>query len=69
MKRKKMIPLTTKEEINPNKQKICYICEKEFDIKDKKHHKVRHHCHYTGKYRGAAHNICNLRKKYPKKFL
>ena len=67
MKRKKMIPLTTKEEINHNKQKICYICEKEFDIKDKKHHKVRHHCHYTGKYRGAAHNICNLRYKIPKR--
>ena len=59
--KKKMIPLTTKEELNHNKQKICYICEKEFDIKDKKHHKVRDHCHYTGKYRGAAHNICNLR--------
>ena len=27
---------------------------------------VRHHCHYTGKYRGAAHNICNLRYKIPK---
>ena len=23
--------------------------------------KVRHHCHYTGKYRGAAHSICNLK--------
>ena len=22
--------------------------------------KVRDHCHYTGKYRGAAHGICNL---------
>ena len=32
----------------------------------KKHHKVRDHCHYTGKYRGAAHNICNLRYKVPK---
>ena len=61
-----MIPLTTKEEIYHNKQKICYICEKEFDIKDKKHHKVRDHCHYAGKYRGAAHNICNLRFKIPK---
>ena len=28
--------------------------------------KVRDHCHYTGKYRGAAHNICNLRYKIPK---
>ena len=24
------------------------------------------HSHYTGKYRGAAHNICNLRYKTPK---
>ena len=28
-----------------------------------KQQKVRDHCHYTGKYRGAAHNICNLRYK------
>ena len=32
----------------------------------KKHHKVRDHCHYTGNYRGAAHNIRNLRYKIPK---
>ena len=64
--KKKMMPLTTKEEINHNKQIICYICQKEFDIRHKKHHKVRDHCHYTGKYRGAAHNICNLRYKIPK---
>ena len=31
--KKKMIPLTTKEEIHYNKQKICYICKKEFDKK------------------------------------
>ena len=61
--KKKMIPLTTKEEIDYNKQNICYICKKEFD---KKNYKVRDHCHYTGKYRGAAHNICNLRYKMPK---
>ena len=30
---------------------------------DKKNYKVRDHWHYTGKYRGAAHNICNLRYK------
>ena len=33
---------------------------------ERKKHKVRDHCHYTGKYRGAAHNICNLRYKVPK---
>ena len=32
----------------------------------KKKQKVRDHCHYTGKYRGSAHNICNLRYKVPK---
>ena len=32
----------------------------------KKQQKVRDHCHYTGKYRDAAHNICILRYKVPK---
>ena len=67
--KKKMIPLTTEEKIYHNKQEICYICKKEFDKKNKKHYKVRDHCHYTGKYRGAAHNICNLRYKIPKGIL
>ena len=55
-KKKKMIPLTKKEEKNPNKQKVCYICKKEFntDDSDKKHHKVKDHCHYTGKYRHVS---------------
>ena len=61
--KKKMTPLTTKEKIHYNEQEICYICKKEFDKSDKKNHKVRDHFHYTGKYRGAAHNICNLRYK------
>ena len=63
--KKDMIPSTKKEEENYNDQKVYYICKKEFDKSDKKH-KVRDHCHYTGKYRGAAHNICNLRYKIPK---
>ena len=58
-----MIPLTIKNDLDYNKQKICYICKKEFD---KKNYKIRDHCHYTGKYRGAAHNICNLRYIIPK---
>ena len=31
------------------------------DDDNKKYHKFRDHCHYTEKFRGAAHNICNLR--------
>ena len=61
--KKKIIPLTTEEKIYHNKQKICYICKKEFNNNEKKNYKVRDHCHYMGKYRGAAHNICNLRYK------
>ena len=66
--KKEMIPLTKKKEKKHNKQKKCYICKKGFstDDDDKKYHKVRDHCHYAGKYRGAAHNICNLRYKIPK---
>ena len=63
--KKKMIALTTEEKIHYNKQKVCYICKKEFD-NNKKQQKVKDHCHYTVKYRGAAHNICNLRYKIPK---
>ena len=47
-------------------KKFCYICKKEFDTIDNKNYKVRDHCHYTGKYRAAAHNICNLRYKVSK---
>ena len=53
-------------------QKNCYICAKEFciDMNDKNtfkfYRKVRDNCHYTGKYKGAAHNICNLRYKIPR---
>ena len=61
--KKKMIPLTTEDKIYHKEQEACYLCKKEFDTSNKKHHKVRDHCHYTGKYKGAEHNICNLRYK------
>ena len=64
--KKKMIPFTKEEKTYHNEQEICYICKKEFDNSDKKHCIVRDNCHYTGKYRIAAHNICNLRYKIPK---
>ena len=45
---------------NYNDAKVCHIC-KELLEDDK----VRDHCHLTGKYRGAAHNDCNLNYKTP----
>ena len=66
--KKEMIPLTHKENKSYKKQKACYICKKGFSTDDdnKKYHNVRDHCHCTGKYRGAAHSICNLRYTKPK---
>ena len=40
-----------------------------FDLKcqlKKEQSCLRNHCHYTGKFRGAAHSICNLSYKVPK---
>ena len=68
IKKKEMIPLTDEENKSYKKQKVCYMCKKEFSTDDdnKKYHKVRNHCHYTGEFRGGAHNISNLRYKTPK---
>ena len=61
--KKEVIPLTNEEKEPYEKQKICYICEKEFcgDKNNEKefnlYHKVRDHCHYTRKHRGAAQSI------------
>ena len=66
--KKEVMPLTYEEKKSYKKQKVCYICKKRrsTDGDNKKYHKVRDHCHYGGKYRGAAHNICNLKYKMPK---
>ena len=48
--------------------KVCYICGKRIlkkFAKDKKYRKVKDHCHFTGKCRGVAHSICNLKFKVP----
>lgn len=44
-------------------QNECYACGERFDNKSKEYCKVRDHCHYTGKYRGALHSKCNLKLK------
>ena len=64
-----MMPLTDYEKWEYEMHNYCQMCKRKFcyDKKDKSkyevNHKVRDHCHYTRKFRGAAHNICNLRYK------
>ena len=40
--------------------------DKNENDKNEKYRKVKDHCHYIRKFRGAAHNYCNLRYKTPK---
>ena len=54
-----------------NEATKCWICNEEFDDTAdekgyRKNEKVKDHCHYTGRFRGAAHNSCNLNYKKPK---
>ena len=62
---KNEVPLKmTKTNLTEWKQtNICHICEK--NICGGENVKVKDHCHLTGKYRGAAHQECNLKYKEP----
>ena len=58
------LKLTHAEQISFDKAKTCHICKKEL-LTDNGVDKVRDHCHFTGQYRGAAHNSCNLQCRKP----
>ena len=66
-----MIQLTNEENRSYKEQEVCHICKKklcmdEHDENYKKRRKVKDHCHYIGKIRGAAHRDCDLKHKVPK---
>ena len=65
---KEMISLTHEKNKSYKEQDKCHICEKKFCMdKDDENYtnrkKVKDHCHYTGKFRGAAYSKCNLNYK------
>ena len=60
IKPKQMI-FTEEDRKQFNKASDCWICG-EYLGNDR----VRDHCHYTGRYRGPAHNSCNLKYRKPK---
>ena len=45
-----------------HKETKCWMCNEEFNDKNVK---VRDHCHFTGRYRGAAHDKCNINYRKP----
>ena len=59
-RRPKPLRLTRAEQKLFDEAEICHICNKEL-----KEDKVRDHCHFTGQYRGAARNSCNLQCRKP----
>ena len=67
----KPLKMNSEKELDFQNSLRCHICEKEYSDSDNfimhkgklieiKNHPVRDHCHITGKYRGSAHNCCNL---------
>ena len=60
--------MTSEDEEIYNNSHIYWICKQELNME-----KVRDHCHVTGKFRGAAHNKCNinlrLQENYHKFFI
>ena len=62
--KKEMIPLSSEEWKKFHESEVCWLCKGKFG--EKTFSKVRDHCHYTGKFRGAAHQSCNLKFKRPK---
>ena len=59
---KPMEPLTKSQLKEYKHATKCHICFKPFKEGNRK---VRDHCHYSGKYRGAAHSLCSLKYKIP----
>ena len=54
----KPLKMTKNDEDAFQKAEECHICNKQYTEKDIR---VRDHCHITGKYRGSAHQECNLK--------
>ena len=54
---KTMDDLTCQQKTEFRQATLCSICNKKFEPDEDK---VRDRCHFTGKYRGAAHVKCNL---------
>ena len=50
--------MTRHDELVYDNFTLCHICNEELG-----EDRVRDHCHLSGKFRGAAHEVCNLKYK------
>ena len=56
--------LINKQQKSYKNSKTCYISKEKSEeeyAKDKRYCKAGDHCHYTGKYRGTARSLSNLK--------
>ena len=58
---KKMLAMMNDKKMEHRATTVCHLCCEKFNQKGKNFAKVKDHCHYTGKYWGATHLICNLK--------
>ena len=64
--RKKGIEMTDEDRTYFETATRCFVCgdnvfkTSKTDKEAEKYKNVRDHCHFTGKYRGCAHRVCNL---------
>ena len=54
--------MTDDDELSFRLEDKCHICGEKYTDKDVR---VRDHCHITGKFRGSAHQECNLKLRIP----
>ena len=59
----KSVIMTMHDKMAYDNSTLCRICNEELG-KDR----VHNYCHLSGKFRGAAHEVCNLKYKIPKFF-
>jgi hypothetical protein len=69
------LQLTRDEEDAFHQATLCWLCQKPFQEQvqpddggtQSSRSKVRDHCHYSGKFLGAAHGDCNLKRRVEKR--
>lgn len=56
--------MTDENEAEFKRADRCHTCDKQYTDKDIR---VRDHCHISGKFRGSAHQECNIQLRIHKK--